>query len=114
MGNGLEQDIREVRALMQKIDRDGCGHNQDHEGNLKALWIETAEIKKGMGAFFMKIIFTVMALVLTLMLGNFFITKQTLAGMETSTAASISMQNQAMLKALTEEIRDIRKEMAGK
>ena len=111
MANGIEQDVREIRALAQKIDRDGCGHNQDHEGNVRALWIETADIKKSQGAFFMKIIFTVMALVLTLMLGNFFITKQTIAGMEDSTAAVIATQNQKMLKSLTEEIRDIRKEM---
>ena len=114
MGNGIEQDVRELRALMQKIDRDGCGHNQAHEGSIKELWAATDNIKKGMGAFFMKIIFTVMALVLTLMIGNFFITKQTLAGMETSTAASISAENQKILLTLTEEIRDIRKEMAGR
>ena len=110
MGNGIEQDVREIRALAQKIDRDGCGHNQGHEGNIRALWIETADIKKSQGAFFMKIIFTVMALVLTLMLGNFFITKQTIAGMGDHSAAIIAAENQKLLRDIRREVRGMRGE----
>ena len=115
MANGIEADIREVRASVHRIDREGCGQRVAQEDSIKALWESVEAIKKGQGDLLRNVVLSVLAVVITAMIGNFFLTRQTMADMvktsvstSAEVAAKISAQNQEILKAMSEEIRHIK------
>ena len=115
MANGIEADVREVRTAMQRIDREGCGLREVHDDSIRELWKAVDAIKKGQGDLLRNVVLSVLAVVITAMIGNFFLTKQTMGDMvktsvstSAEVAAKISAQNQEILKALSEEIRHIK------
>jgi hypothetical protein len=111
MANGIEQDVRDIRKEILTIQRDGCGHKHTHETNIEKLWEAIESIKEGQGILLRNVVLSVFGVVLSLMVANFFVTRQTVQAMAEntqSTTANIASENRAMLKALTEEIKNIK------
>lgn len=74
MGNGIEQDVREVRALAQRIDSKGCGHREAHEKSVDDIWSALSREKTAREGAFVKVIIVVLVIVLGAMIGNIFAT----------------------------------------
>jgi hypothetical protein len=85
VGNGLEGDVREIRAEVTKIGKEGCGHKEGHDQAIRDLWKAVGNEKmlrenaieaekKAREATFVKTILMVVGIVLATALGSMWAT----------------------------------------
>jgi hypothetical protein len=85
MANGIEEDIREIRADVKKISIEGCAHRITHKADITNLWhaIEEEKTARTVGleiekdkreGWTMKMVMLVVGIVLSAMLTNVYAT----------------------------------------
>ncbi len=86
MGNGLEGDVREIRAEVTKIGKFGCGHREGHDQAIRDLWKAVGnekiarenaieDEKRARETTFVKTILMVVGIVLATALGSLWATQ---------------------------------------
>ncbi len=74
MGNGIEQDVREIRHDVRVLATEGCAHKESHDLSINKLWGAVENEKKERGNMFIKTIILVTTIVVGAMIANIYAT----------------------------------------
>lgn len=74
MGNGIEQDIREIRADVNKIAIKGCAHKDGHDTSIKELWAAMSTERTERHGMFTKFVLLILAITITGIFASYYAT----------------------------------------
>jgi hypothetical protein len=74
VANGIEQDIREIRADIKSIAEKGCAHKDGQDGSIKDLWLAVKSESKERVAMFTKFVLLILTIVVAGVFSSYYVT----------------------------------------
>ena len=102
-GDMIHDDLKDIRQIVSRIDREGCGQAETHSKAIDALWEAHRLTNEKVDNMLTKIIVAVLIIVLTGTVGNWFITSRSLAGasvIAASADSAVVAENQKLMQEI--------------
>jgi hypothetical protein len=101
-GDMIHDDLKDIRQIVSRIDREGCGQAETHSKAIDALWEAHRLTNEKVDNMLTKIIVAVLLIVLTGTVGNWFITSRSISGVAVTTSVDSAAvaENQRLIREI--------------
>jgi hypothetical protein len=101
-GDMIHDDLKDIRQIISRIDREGCGQADTHSKAIDALWEAHRLTNEKVDNMLMKIIVSVLLIVLAGAVGNWFITSRSISGVAVTTSVDSAAvaENQRLIREI--------------